>query len=206
MKIKLSHYLMASSCVLLSQGVLICNASSIQSSFEEQRQEGTLSIGVGKMSIQQRDSDTSEDSTMKDDRHNLQPSIANVIFKRACEIIPNLADPEVIKPNVKDRFSFEYSKKFDEYDHLKTLNKYFLEAIDGDNESKELLALWLLKGIKDISKDFYERYGANPSESKSLLKMQIEQLLNEYRDYPDPELDIDADVLLERLNDYAAKW
>ena len=36
--------------------------------------------------------------------------------------------------------------------------------------------------------------------------MQIEQLLNEYRYYPDPELDIDANALLERLNDYASKW
>ena len=139
------------------------------------------------------------------DRQN-QLSIANVIFKRACEIIPYLADPEVLKPNIKDRFSFEYSRKFHNYDHLKTLNKYFLEAIDGDNESKELLALWLLKGIKDISPNFYEHYGDNPSESKSLLKIQIEQLLHEHRDFPDPELDIDAEALLANLDYYAEKW
>lgn len=54
--------------------------------------------------------------------------------------------------------------------------------------------------IKGISERFYEIYG------KSLLKAQVEQLLNEYRDFPDPELEIDADVLLADLDDYAAKW
>ena len=92
------------------------------------------------------------------------------------------------------------------YDHLKTLRKYFLGAIDGDNESKEFLALWLLKGIKDMSENFYETYGENPVDSKILLKTHIEQLLNEYRDYPDPDLDIDANVLLEYLDYYAKKW
>ena len=135
-------------------------------------------------------------------------SIAKVIFKRACELIPDLENPERVKPNVKDRFTLEYSLEFFKYDHLNTLKRYFLQAIDGDNESKELLALWLLKGkiIKSISKDFYESYGDNPSESRSLLKFDIEQLLNEYRDDPDPELDIDANVLLENLDYYVKKW
>ena len=206
MKIKLAHYLMASSFFLLSQGIVICNASSIQVSLEGQSQKDALSKGVGQMSIQQRDSDTSEDSTMKDEIPTYSPSIAQVIFKRACDIIPNLENPEEIKPNIKDRFSLEYSKIFNKYDKLKTLNQYFLEAINGDNESKELLSLWLLKGIKDISKDFYERYGDDSVTSKSLLKAHIEQLLNEYCDHIDPELDIDADVLLTDLNYYAEQW
>ncbi|MDP3372578.1 MAG: hypothetical protein Q8S21_06815 [Candidatus Paracaedibacteraceae bacterium] len=202
MKIKFTRYLIASSYFLLSQGILIYSASSTQRSLEEQSQNDTLNKGVGQMSIQPRDSDTSEDSTMKEESPAHSPSIAQKIFNKACEIIPNLENPEAIKPNVKTYLTSDYSIKFNKYNHLKTLNKYFLSAIDGDNESKELLALWLLKGkvIKGISQDFYESY------DKSLLKTQIEQLLNEYRDSPDPELDIDANVLLDDLNYYAEKW
>lgn len=47
-----------------------------------------------------------------------------------------------------------------------------MEAANGDNESKELLALWLLKGniVKDLSTDFYERYG------RGLLRADIKHL------------------------------
>ncbi len=143
---------------------------------------------------------------MKEDIDNLQPSIAQVMFKRACELIPDLENPERIKPSFKDRFTWEYSEQFKKYDYLSTLNRYFLGAIGGDNESKEYLALWLLKGIKNISGDFYENYGDNPTDSKSLLKTHIELLLNEYLNDPDPELDIDANVLLEDIDYYVKKW
>ena len=205
MRIKFKNYLGDSLCFLLLQVILLCNASSVQSAMEEQSQKDTLNKGVGQLSIQQRDSDTSEESIMKSDPRPTH-SIAHVIFERACRIIPHLENPEDIKPNIKDRFTLEYSKKFNTYDKLKTLNQYFLEAINGDIESKEHLSLWLLKGIKDISKDFYERYADDPSNGKSLLKAHIEQLLKEYCDYIDPELDIDANVLLEDLDYYAEQW
>ena len=54
--------------------------------------------------------------------------------------------------------------------------------------------------IKGISKDFYRIYG------KSFLREHIEQLLNEYRNYPDPDLDIDANYYLEWLDDYVERW
>ena len=43
--------------IWVMQGILICNASSIQSSLEEQSQKDTLNKGVGQMSIQRRDSE-----------------------------------------------------------------------------------------------------------------------------------------------------
>lgn len=137
----IKNYFNFSLCFLLLQGFSSCNASVEQNAIGEHTQQHTLNKEVEQLSLKQRNSDTSEDSFMKEDMHNLQPSIAQVIFKRACELIPDLENPERIKPNIKDRCTWEYSLKFKKYDHLSTLNKYFLKAIDGDNESKELLAL-----------------------------------------------------------------
>jgi len=195
MKIQSKYYVLALEYFLLAQGISICNATSVQT-FEE------LNKDVGRITL--RDSETSEDSAMKEGAHS--PSIAQIIFKRACEIIPNLQNPELVKPSFKNRFSFEYYEKFRNYDHLKTLNKYFIGAINGDSESKEFLAFWLLKGIQDISQDFYVSYGANATDSKLLLKEHIQKLLNEYRDFPDPDLDINPDALLADLDYYVAKW
>ncbi|MBA4242257.1 MAG: hypothetical protein C0448_16165, partial [Sphingobacteriaceae bacterium] len=75
-------------CFLLLQGFLSCNASVEQNAIGEHNQRHTLNKEVEQLSLQPRNSDTSEDSFMKSD-HLPTHSVALVIFKRACELIPD---------------------------------------------------------------------------------------------------------------------
>lgn len=132
-------------------------------------------------------------------------SIAQVIFKRACELIPDLENPERIKPNIKDRFTWEYSKKIDEYNALKALKIRFQRSIDGSYDSKMNLVLNLLRDMKDFSNLFYDHYGEYPSDGKVLLKTHILTLLEECAEDPesDPE---ELSFILQELPDDVSKW
>lgn len=205
-------YLISLICALLLQNITDSVASQNSSGMLANEAEKNM----GKLSIQDhRDSDTSNETVIEDEMLDHQPSVAKEIYDRACAIIPGLGNLELIKPNADDvrelgRYSLAYSKKEGNYNQVKMLHDFFIDAIGHDNEAKIHVALWLLKGetIKGICKDFYENYGIiSPAKGKELLLSQIKQLLNECLEYlGSSEETGEVEFTLSLLDQYVSKW
>lgn len=205
-------YLFSLICALLLQNITDSVASQNGSGMLANEAEKNM----GKLSIQDhRDSDTSNETVIEDEMLDHQPSVAKEIYDRACAIIPGLGDLKLIMPNADDvrkvgRYSQAYYQKEGNYNKVKMLHDFFMDAIGHDNEAKIHVALWLLKGetIKSICKDFYENYGAtNSFEGKEHLKKQIEKLLNECLMYPaSSEETREVEFTLSLLDQYTSKW
>lgn len=142
----------------------------------------------------------------KSDRCHLRsPSVADVVFKRARKVIPNLENPEEIKPNIKDRFSLEYSKEIARYHELKTLETRFERSVNGSYDAKMHLAINLLRDMKEFFPSFYKRYGEDSEDGKLLLKRQVEALLDEcLQDFESDSKEIS--FILAELPDDVSRW
>ena len=169
--------------------------------------------GARELSMQQRDSDTSDETIMQsDDAPVHRSSVAQEIFENACKIIPGVANPEDIRPDAKKigQYSLLYSSQYDIYSKVNMLHDFFVGAIDHNNEDKIHVALWLLRAetVKSIFEHFYDQYGAaSPAEGKELLLSQITQLIEECLQYPgSAEESIEVNSVLKRLNQFKLKW
>ncbi len=162
--------------------------------------------GMHDMYIDNSDSFTSEDSALRDSESQHQKSIATEIYANACKIIPGLENPGQIKPDPRKRFTCEYDDAFSHYSAVNQLHNLFVDAIKGDVESKDLLVLWLLQDMKSIDKKFYDKYRQYNKEDSNILKAQITQLLHEYIDVWDPDLDLKPAFILGNIDDDVKQW